>query len=96
MTDIDAQARRQFNIPSSVHGVLVSSVDENSNSAEAGLHSGDVIVEINKQSVNSAQDAVIISEKAKGDRILLRVWSPGQRGGSGGPRYLTVDNTKRK
>jgi len=98
VTDLDAQTRKQFNIPSSVHGVLVSSVDESSNSAEAGLHSGDVITEINRQPVNSANEAVTLSEKIKGDRILLRVWSPGLRGssGGGGPHYLTVDNTKRK
>jgi len=95
VTDLDAQTRKQFNIPGSVHGVLVSSVDESSNSAEAGLHSGDVIVEINRQPVGNANEAITLSEKAKGDRILLRVWSPGQRGG-GGPHYLTVDNTKRK
>jgi serine protease Do len=96
VTDLDAQARRQFNIPSSVRGVLVTSIEEDSNSAEAGLRTGDVIVEINRQPVTGANDAVTMSEKAKGDRILLRVWSADPRGGSGGTRYITVDNTKRK
>jgi serine protease Do len=96
VTDVDADARHQYNIPSSVKGVLVTSVDENSNSADAGLHSGDVIVEIDRQAVSSASEAVTLSEKSKSDRILLRVWTPNPRGGPGSTRYLAVDNTKRK
>jgi serine protease Do len=96
VTDLDAEARHQYNIPSSVRGVLVTSVDENSNSADAGLHSGDVIVEIDRQPVNGASEAVTLSEKSKADRILLRVWTPNPQGGSGNTHYLTVDNTKRK
>jgi serine protease Do len=65
-------------------------VDEDSNAAEAGLQPGDVVVEINRQPVRNADDAVAMSEKAKGDRIRLRVW----RGGA--MLYLSVDNTKRK
>jgi serine protease Do len=96
VTDLDTEARRQYNVPASVKGVLVTSVDENSNSADAGLHSGDVLVEIDRQPVNSASEAVTLSEKTKGDRILLRVWTPNPRGGSGNTHYLAVDNTKRK
>ncbi|HVV00797.1 MAG TPA: DegQ family serine endoprotease [Verrucomicrobiae bacterium] len=95
VTDLDARTRHQLGIPSSVHGALVTSVDQNSNSAEAGLREGDVIMEINRQPVKSADEAVALSEKAKGDRILLRVWTAGGEGSPGGTHYL-VDNTKRK
>ena len=44
--------------------------------------------------MRSADEAVALSEKAKGDRILLRVWRGGE--GRGGMLYLSVDNTKRK
>src|SRR5262249_37285021 len=64
VTDLDAEARHQYNNSSSVRGVLVTSVDENSNSADAGLHSGDVIVEIDRQPVNGASEAVTLSEKS--------------------------------
>jgi serine protease Do len=94
VTDLDAQARRQADIPENVRGALVSSVDQDSNAAEAGLRSGDVIIEINRQPVRSADDAVALSEKGKGDRILLRVWRGGE--GGGGMLFLSVDNTKRK
>jgi serine protease Do len=92
--DLDAQARREADVPDNVRGALVTRVDQDSNAADAGLRGGDVIVEINRQSVRSADEAVALSEKAKGDRILLRVW----RGGDGrsGMLYLSVDNTKRK
>ena len=94
VTDIDADARQQYHIPASVHGAIVTSVDQNSNAAEAGVQEGDVIQEINRQPVRNADDAVKLSEKAHGNRVLLRVWRLNQ--GQGGSFYITVDNTKRK
>jgi S1-C subfamily serine protease len=69
-------------------------VDQDSNAAEAGLRAGDVISEIERQRVGSADEAVAASEKAKGDRILLRIWRGGE--GRGGMLFLSVDNAKRK
>ena len=94
VTDLDAQARREADIPGNVRGALVTKVDEDCNAAEAGLQAGDVIVEINHEPVRTADDAVALSEKVKGDRILLRVWRSGE--GRGGMLFLSVDNTKRK
>ena len=94
VTDLDAQARREAEVPDNVRGALVTSVDQDSNAAEAGLRAGDVIIEINRQPVRSGDEAVALSEKAKGDRILLRVWRGGE--GRGGMLFLSVDNTKRK
>jgi serine protease Do len=96
VTDIDADARQQYNIPGSIHGAIVTSVDENSNAADAGVQEGDVIQEINHQLVRSADDAVKLSEKASGKRVLLRVWRQNNGQGGGGSFYITVDNTKRK
>jgi len=90
VTDLDARNRRQLGIPGSLRGALVSNVDPNSNAAEAGLRQGDVILEIDRQPVHNGDDAVTLSQKAKGDRVLLRVWS--NRGGPGGTRYVVVDN----
>jgi len=95
VTDLDARARRQFRIPETVQGVLVSKVDPESNSADAGLKMGDVITEINRQAVGNADEAVTLSEKAKSPRIRLRIWRS-ELGGAGSMRYLVVDNTKRK
>jgi serine protease Do len=95
VTDLDSRSRRQFKIPENVQGVLVSKVDSDSNSADAGLRPGDIITEINRQPVGSADEAVTLSEKAKSPRIRLRIWR-GDLNGDGSMRYLVVDNTKRK
>jgi serine protease Do len=92
VVDLDSRTKRQLGIPANVQGALVSAVDPDSNAADAGLSQGDVIVEIDRRPVTSAQVAVDLSDKSKADQILLRVWTP--RGG--GMHYLTVDNRKRK
>jgi serine protease Do len=94
VTDLEAQARGEAGVPNNIRGALVTNVDQNSNAADAGLHAGDVIVEINRQPVRNADEAVASSDKAKGDSILLRIWRGGE--GRGGMLWLTVDNTKRK
>ena len=85
--DLDAQTRRQFNIPNNVHGAIVTDVDDNTVAREAGLKPGDVIVEINRQPVKSAGDAVRLTESPKDKTTLLRVWS------NGGSRYVVVDES---
>ncbi len=94
VTDLDAQARREAGVPRNIHGALVTNVDQDSNAADAGLRAGDVIVGINRQPVRNADEAVALSDKAKGERILLRIWRGGD--GGGGVLWLPVDNTKRK
>lgn len=95
VSDIDSGARRRFDIPSSIRGALVVNVDPDSNAAEAHLQLGDVIVEINRQPVRDADQAVAASEKVKGKQVLLRVWSRGE-GGPGGTRYIAVENSNSK
>jgi serine protease Do len=56
--DLSARAREQFNIPSGVRGAVVTAVDESSAAATAGLRPGDVILEINRQRITSAEEAV--------------------------------------
>jgi serine protease Do len=90
--DLNSQLREELKIPDSIQGAIVTDVDQDSNSAEAGLQRGDVIVEINRQPVSDADDAVKLCTKAKGDQILLKVWR--RAGNFAGTRYLSVDNTK--
>jgi serine protease Do len=52
------------------------------------LRAGDVIQEINRKPVESADKAVELTEKMKNNRVLLRVWS------HGGSRFVVVDETK--
>ena len=92
VSDLNAQVRQQFSIPSKIQGALVTQVDASSAAADAGLKEGDVILEINRQPVKSADDAVRLTSNAKDKITLLRVWS--QNGGQVGSRYLVVDESK--
>ena len=93
VADIDAQIREQLRIPEHVHGTIVTEVNPDSNSADAGLHRNDIIVEINRQPVKNSEDAVRLCKSAKGQEILVKVWR--RLGDFAGTRYLSVDNTKR-
>jgi len=90
VADLDASARSEFDIPTRVHGALVTSVDASSAAAEAGLAPGDVIQEINNKSVRSADDAVRLTEHASTRKTLLKLWSHGSA------HYLVVDETDGK
>ncbi|MGD1087708.1 MAG: DegQ family serine endoprotease [Verrucomicrobiota bacterium] len=92
VADLDQQIREELKIPANINGAIVTDEDQDSNSAEAGLQRGDVIVEINRQPVSDADDAVKLCTKAKGDQILLKIWR--RDGDLAGTRYLSVDNTK--
>lgn len=88
--DLDARLRRQFDIPVHVRGAIVTEVDPTSAAAAAGLRPGDVILEINRQPVASADEAVELSERIRGDRVLLRVWS------RQGTRFVVVEARPRR
>jgi serine protease Do len=89
--ELDPQTRQEFDVPSKVKGALVTSVDPDSPAAAAGLQPGDVIQEINRQPVKTADEAVKLTEKSgETKKTLLRVWS--QRGS----RFVVVDETEAK
>lgn len=75
--DISAEARRTMNIPGRLKGAVITDVDSSSAAAKAGLRAGDVILEINRQPVASAEDAVDLSAKAESKKTLVKLWSRG-------------------
>ena len=87
VADLDSTARQQFDLPGNVKGVVITEVDPNSAAAEAGLKAGDVIQEINRKPVRTAEEAVKLTEKATDKTTLLRVWR------EGGSRYVAVDES---
>jgi len=89
VADLDARMRRQFDIPGSIQGALVTAVDPGSAAEEAGLRPGDVILEINRERVKSANEAVKLTENPEDKTTLLRVWSRGKAS------YLVVDESDR-
>ena len=86
VADIDADARKKFDLPEGGKGVVIAEIDPESPSAEAGLKVGDVILEANREPVTSAKQAVDLSEKLKKEKkVLLRVSTKGVS------RYVVVE-----
>ncbi len=88
--DIDSTARSRFNIPDRVKGALITEVDPDSASYDAGLRPGDVIQEIDHKRVTNAAEAVEVSKHVKTNQVLVGFWS---RGGSD---YVVVNEGKSK
>ena len=88
VSDLDPQARREFKVPEHVRGVIVTEVEPDSVAAEAGLKPGDVILEINRKPVKTAEEAVHMTEHPADKTSLLRVWR------DGGSRWVVVDEGK--
>ncbi len=88
--NLTSALRNQYQLPDDLKGAIITNVDANSASYEAGLRAGDVILELNRKPVANADDAVELSKRVTNKHVLVRVWS---RGGS---RYLEVDETKEK
>ena len=77
VTDLDPRFRSQYQLPRRLTGALVVDVDRDSPSWGAGLRPGDVIREINRSAVDSADDAIALSEALDSELVLLRVWRQG-------------------
>ena len=96
VADLDPTARRQFGVPANIRGALVVGMDQDSNAAEAGLRPGDVILEVDRHPVGTAEAAVALCERAKGDQILLRLWRRSAGSDRAMMHFLPVDNIKHK
>ena len=76
--DLGQGERDQLQIPSNVHGAVVQEVQPGSAADNAGIQQGDVIVEVNRRSQQSAADvAKALSDIPKGEDALVLVWSNG-------------------
>ena len=78
---INNSLRDDYDIPNNVNGVVITKVDETSSAAEKDLIEGDVIVEVNQQSVNKPGDVRdIVKKAAKNNRssVLLLVNRAGE------------------
>ncbi len=68
----------QYSIPSGVTGVVVTSVDPNSNAAMAGIEVGDVITSVNNQKINSVQDfSKVYQSIPSGGTVTMVIYSQG-------------------
>ncbi|MEI6712505.1 MAG: Do family serine endopeptidase [Verrucomicrobiota bacterium] len=78
VSDLDDAARKEFNVPDKIKGALVTAVEPDSLAAGAGIRPGDVIQEVERKAIGSADQAVKMSEELKKEKqVLLKVYSKG-------------------
>ena len=73
---LTTETREQFNVDGKVTGVVVSSVDPNSEAADKGFRPGDVIVGIGNKTVRTPDDieqGVADAKKSGRETVLLLV-----------------------
>jgi len=80
LSPLSADVRKTFKLKDSLNGVVISDVDPNSAAAEKGLHPGDVIEEVNQQSVSKPGDVskAIDGLKKQGKKSALLLVANGQ------------------
>jgi Do/DeqQ family serine protease len=72
--NLTPETLRTYRLPETVKGVVVTEVDPESNAAFSGLRRGNVIEEINKQSVTNVNDFnAVISKLGARKSVMLRV-----------------------
>ena len=78
VAELTPDVRQQLHIPSNVNGVAVQGVRPASPAEDAGLTQGDVILEVNRKPVTSAEQFVSEAHAVPaGKDLLLLVWSQG-------------------
>jgi serine protease Do len=89
LAPLTPELARAANLPAGARGVIITSVDPNSDAADQGLQRGDLIVSVNNQAVNSPAQAITTIEnarKAGRTKVLLLV-----KRGNTPEAYLGVD-----
>ena len=86
VAEIDAQARRQYNLANDVTGLVITEVEPGSVAEREGLQPGDVIEEVNRQNVRTLRDATRnLRDSTQEGSVLLRVRS------GAGSRYVVIE-----
>jgi serine protease Do len=76
--DLNSDARQQLNVPANVNGAAIANVRPGSPADDAGLQPGDVVLEVNRKPVTSAEQFVnAVHATPAGKDVLLLVWSKG-------------------
>jgi len=76
--DLNQDVRQQLNVPAEVKGAAIANVRPGSPADDAGLQPGDIVLEVNRQAVTSAEQFVsAVHASPAGKNVLLLVWSKG-------------------
>ena len=81
LTAVTPDARRTYNLGSSIDGVVITKVDPSSDAADKGLQPGDVVLKVGSRTVHTPQDVkdgVTEAEKGGHKSVLLLVASQGR------------------
>jgi serine protease Do len=85
VTSLDRDAREELKVPNAVRGTLITQVEPSSPAYEAGLRENDVILEINRQPIQSSEDfAKATTGKGGSGETLVKVWN------QNGTHYVAV------
>lgn len=78
LSDMTPDVRDQLQVPNNVEGAVITNVIPGSPADNAGLSRGDVIVEVDRQQVNSASDATHdLTSIPQGKDALVLIWANG-------------------
>ena len=80
VTELTSEMRRELRLPRKINGALVEAIRPDSPAYRSGLRQGDVILEVNRQPVQSEEDLVV-----EDGPVLVRVWN------GRGTRFLVVE-----
>ncbi|MCX7894754.1 MAG: Do family serine endopeptidase [Thermoanaerobaculum sp.] len=70
VASLSPRLRREYNVPNSVDGVLVTDVEDLSVADEAGIAPGDVILEVNGKEVNSVDEFNARLEQLRSGQVV--------------------------
>jgi serine protease Do len=82
---LSEEVRQRFELPGDLRGALVLGVRPGSPASRAGLRPGDVVVEVNRKAVTSAEQLKQEVEHAASRPVLLVAWREGRT------RYVLVE-----
>jgi serine protease Do len=73
LSPLTADTARQLHLPPNTEGVIVSDVEQGSSAFRAGISRGDVILQVNRRSVRTPQEAsrALAQVPANGTAFLL-------------------------
>jgi len=75
--DLDRQTSERLELPRQLHGVLITRVEPMSSSFDGGIERGTVLLEINRQPVESVADYRRVARAARpGDILTLYIYAP--------------------
>jgi serine protease Do len=73
---VTPQVAKQLGLEGDAEGMVVTGIDGDGAAAEAGIARGDIILEINRQPVNSSDAVQSALESANGKPVLLLDFAP--------------------